>query len=189
MSDYFYDEDRPYEPEPEIDLPDKTAELTTKLSINAGQLEAAIDAHLNSILEQRVKRIVDEKIKKHMDRMLSKDAWGSGNFESILYKAIVAKLNEKYPDVVENKVNEFYEAILKAKYTDGRRGDDLSSIQEKAKKKVDEYIEKELKESVQLSKEYIEQFSKNYFAQNLFRAMGMMDKMIPQTENIQKELK
>lgn len=181
MSEYWYDEDHEYEQEPEVELPEDSAELKIKLSINAGQIELGIQRHINEILEQRMKKLVRDKINEHMKSILSLDSWGKDNFKSLLGEIISKKIDERYPDVAENKVNEFYEAMLSLKYTEERHGE-LNDIRNRAKKKVQGYVETELAESVKLSKDYIEQFAKNYFANNLFRAMGMMDKMLPQTE-------
>lgn len=187
MSDYWYDEDYEYEPEPELDLPDESAELKIKLSINAGQIEMAIQKQVNDILEDRIKKMIREKISDAMNDLLKKDYWSKSNIKEILYRAVNSRLDAAYPEVTENKVNEFVEAIKGLKYSELRNDKNFESIAKRADRKVQEYIDGELSESVKQSKEYIEQFAKNYFANNLFRAMGMMDKMLPQTENILDE--
>lgn len=183
MSDEWYSEDYEYEPEPELVLPGESTELKIKLSINAGQIELAIQKQVEDLLEVRIKKMIREKISNGMKDLLCSDYWSKDNMKDLLYKAINSRLEEKYPTVVEDKVNEFYEALMSIKFTENRHDNDLSSLRMKAKNKVDSYIENELIGSVKKSKEYIEQFAKNYFANNLFRAMGMMDKMLPQTEN------
>ncbi|MCK5629792.1 MAG: hypothetical protein KAI26_04195 [Nanoarchaeota archaeon] len=185
MSEYWYDEGYECEAEPQIELPKESAELKIELSINAGQIELAIKKQVDDIFEDRIKKMIKHRISESMKQLLDDDYWSKDNLKEILYKAINNRLDSKYPEIVQDKVNEFYEAINKIQYSENRHDNDFSSIKEKAKKKVDFYIENELKDSVSKSKEYIEQFAKNYFANNLFRAMGMMDKMLPQTENIQ----
>lgn len=182
MSDYW-DEERTYEPEPQIEIPEDAAKASISLSLNAGQIESAVNSHVQSILEAKMGQLVNAAVEKHTQYILSKDSWGKGNFENILRDIISKKIDERYPEIVENKVNELKEMILKLQFSESRN-DTLSDIQSKALKKVEGYVNTELAESVKLSREYIEQFAKNYFANNLFRAMGMMDKMLPQTESV-----
>jgi len=176
----WYEEDYEYEPEPVIDLPE-TQSVNVALSINAGQIELAIQKHLNDLVEPRIKKMIGEKINDHMKKIISDKYWGEENLKNILYDVIEKRVLKKYPDVVENKVNELYEGLMKTKFTSSR-GSVERTMQERAMKKVNQYIDDELVKSVSKSREYIEQFAKNYFANNLFRAMGMMDKMLPQTK-------
>lgn len=180
---YWYSDDYEYEPEPQIDFKPEHANITIGLSINSGQIELAIKEHLEVIFENRVKQMVREQIKKQMDTLLSTDYWSKDNVRALLYQVVKERFEIKYPEVAENKVNELYKAILEMNYKDDKN-DQLSDLRAKARAKVDTYIQTELSKSVAQSKDYIEQFAKNYFANNLFRAMGMMDKMIPHTENI-----
>ena len=187
MSDYWYEEDHEYELEPEIELPSEAAELKIKLSINAGQIELAVQKQIDEVFEDKLKRMIKQKIDESMSVLLRKDSWGTDSFRELLLRAIEKRLVARYPEIVEDKINEFHKYITELKYTETRKGA-LSDLRKKAENRVDAYINDELKDSVAKSKEYIEQFSKNYFANNLFKAMGMMDKMLPQTENT-KDLK
>lgn len=177
----WYDDDYEYEPEPEIELPESQS-VNVGLSINAGQIDLAIQKHIEEILEPRIKRMVRKKISDSFKTLLSDSTWSNDNMRSYIERAIVNRLEQKYPTIVEDKINEFEESLKSATFKDSRN-DFLGSMHSKAKKKVDSYIENELVDSVKRSKDYIEQFSKNYFANNLFKAMGMMDKMLPQTES------
>lgn len=181
MSNYW-DEERQYEPEPIIDIPTEAAEMKISLHLNAGLLEASVNKHVESMLEAKMQQLVAKAVNDRMKDILAQDSWGRGNFEVIIRKIISDKIDQRYPEIVENKVNELKEMILKLQFSESRN-DTLSDIRTKALKKVEGYVNTELQESVKLSKEYIEQFAKNYFANNLFRAMGMMDKMLPQTQN------
>jgi len=184
MSNYW-NEEPIYEPESIIEIPAEAAEIKIALALNAGQIESAINGHVANILERKMQQLVATAIEKNMKDILSKDSWGSGNFKEIIREIISNKIDERYPEIVENKVNELKEMILKLQFSESRN-DQLSDIRTKALKKVEGYVNTELQESVKLSRDYIEQFAKNYFANNLFRAMGMMDKMLPQTDSIDK---
>ena len=180
-NDHWYDEDYHVEPEPQIELPE-SQKVEVGLSINAGLIENAIQKHIDEILQPRIENAVRAAISKQVKDMLRTDAWGRDGFKSILVDAVERRMLRKYPEVVEDKVNEFYEFLKNLKYSDNNR-EPARDMATKARKLIDGYIENELVDSVKRSKEYIEQFSKNYFANNLFKAMGMMDKMMPVTEN------
>lgn len=174
----------------ELDI-DATQEIKSEVLINKDAIAAAVNNLVQSKIKTSLKTYIDREVNKcFMNHYESKI-----KFEDIMHRIIKEKFEEKYPDTVENKVNEFEAEILKLKVSD-RRSDysmevmakdaleRIKLMENKANAKVAEYIENELSKSVAKSNEYIEQFSKNYFAQNLFKAMGMMDKMIPTTENI-----
>ena len=122
--------------------------------------------------------LLNKKIESEVNKVLADHYSSKESFGAIVERIIKAKLDERYPDVVESKVNELAEKIKKFEFrTDRNEG--LMTLQRKAESIVNKYIETELALEVKKSKEYLEQFSKNYFANNLFRAMGMMDKLIP----------
>ena len=180
MSEYWDDEERHYEPEPSLEL-SESQKINVDLSINAGVIEQSINKFIDEIMKNKLEQYINNQVS-----LTLKNAYNSKiKFEEIVTSIIKSKIEDIYPDAVENKVNEFEEHIKNIKFTDRRSDFSSESITKNAKRKVDEYIENELVNSVKKSKEYIEQFSKNYFANNLFKAMGMMDKMMPVTENAQ----
>jgi hypothetical protein len=173
----YWDEEPHYEPEPQLELgtPQK---IDVEVSINSGVIADATNAFINNIMENNLKKHIERQV----ELCLRNSYESKIKFDNVIKEIITEKINEKYPDVVENKVNEFEEYIKNIKFSDRNFGYSSDTIQSRAAKRVDAYIENELKDSVAKSKEYIEQFSKNYFANNLFKAMGMMDKMLPQTK-------
>lgn len=182
--DYYREPE--YEPEPQVNLPEDQ-KVTVGLSINLGVIEQAIAAEINKLIVPKLSWMINKKINDEFKNLLSKEYWSSNKIEKYLQIAVEKRLNEMYPEVVENKVNEFAEALKKLKIENYKNKDDGKTIYQMAKDRVETYINTELADSVSKSKEYIEQFAKNYFAQNLFRAMGMMDKLLPQTESIESK--
>jgi hypothetical protein len=172
MSDY-YEQDY-VEPETAFTLKDGKAEV--KIQFNATNMEKAAEA----IIEEYVRLNFMPRINRAMDEYLKLNGYGA--LGDIIKKEVARVFIEKYPDIVENKANEIMEYIKNLKPESFRdwswNGESISMA---AKNKVKEYIENELENEVKVTKEWLEQFSRNYFANNLFRAMGMMDKILPQS--------
>lgn len=143
---------------------------------------AAQDLHRN--VASRIHSFIIRRTKEEFEKCF-RDNWSQDSFKEILKKVIREKLEEAYPDIVENKVNELAEMIKKIDYKD--RNDKLAlDIHQRSTKIVNDYIEKELSITVKKTKEEIDEFAKNYFTRNLFRAMGMMDQF---TNTMQVEKK
>lgn len=195
MGHYFDYEDREVEQEEMLEINEGDLNASVQLFINESAIKQKIENVISSKIENKIKAIVENTMHKELKSLLSKDKWSKGNIESLMAKAVEKRLVEVYPEVVENKINEFEKAIKELKFSDRHGNYNYESLcktamqrceelSNKANEAVMNYINNELAESVSKSKEYIEQFSKNYFAQNLFRAMGMMDKMLPTTESM-----
>ena len=137
-----------------------------------------IEGVLSSILHKQFNDTLELFIRVEVEKCIS-NAYGSKHtFKDALQDVISKKLDEKYPSIVDDKVDELAEKIKDFSFEWGRR-EEPKNMRDKAVAQVNEYIDNELSKSVAKSVEYVEQFSRNYFANNLFRAMGMMDKMIP----------
>ena len=163
------------EPESAYTLKDGKAEVKIQFSMEA--MERAATA----ILQQHIELNFVPKLERATQNFL--ELKGYANFDSLIKEVIKEEFIKRYPDVVENKVNEVADFVKKLRPEDAKdwRWDATGkNIGELAKKKVQEYIENELKKEIKVTTDYLEQFSRNYFANNLFKAMGMMDKMIPQ---------
>lgn len=161
------------EPESAFSFKDGKAEV--KILFSAESMEKAATDLVQQHIENNFMPIVRRKLDEYLKLQ------GYGNFGELMTKTIAEEFLKRYPDVVENKANEISEYIKNQKpenFKDYRWGGE--SISQAARNKVTDYIEKELKKEVEVTKEYLEQFSRNYFANNLFRAMGMLDSMIPQ---------
>lgn len=109
----------------------------------------------------------------------------SETVKEIIRNTISKKVDERFPEIVENKTNEFKDYIVNLKIQDIDRDRKISSstIAEMAKQRVKEYIEKEMMESVKMTKQEIDDFAKQYFTQNLFKAMGVFGKALDQIED------
>lgn len=156
------------------------------LGIELSDLEHHLSLHVQKKFSDTLKSFIEREVKKCVE-----ESYGSKyTFKDALMDEISKRLDEKYPCIVDDKIDELAEKIKNTEFQYGRR-EAPTSINKKAQEKVDEYIEGELVKSVAKSTEYLEQFSRNYFAENLFRAMGMMDKMFPQanTDMISKNIK
>lgn len=162
------------EPESAVGFKDGKAEVKMLFSTEA--LEQAASQMLTNHIEINFMPM----LRKRMEEFLKLQ--GYSRFEDILQKVISEEFLKRYPDVVENKTKEIetYVKNLKPENFRGNYNWSGETIARAAQNKVMEYIEKELKEEVKVTKEYLETFSKNYFANNLFKAMGLMDSMIPQ---------
>lgn len=174
----MYDDEPPHY-EPEIigqELSNKEAEglLTVTMGFKPEEFSSVIAGNIRHSLAESIQSIVNREVDK-----ILRGSWGENKMseamKGMVSDVIAEKMEEQYPDIVENKVNEFAEEFKKRKIEDGRYGRDISSdLQKYAKNKVEKYINGELMESVKKSKEEIDEFAKNYFAKNLFKAMGFL---------------
>lgn len=174
-------------------------EHSLQYAVNTEEIEKAFNASVNvdvkTILEiaaqdlhrnvaHRIHSYIINKTKEEFEKCF-RDNWSQESFKEVLKKVIREKLEETYPDIVENKVNELAEMIKKIDYKD--KNDKIAlDIHQRSTKIVNDYIEKELSITVKKTKEEIDEFAKNYFTRNLFRAMGMMDQF---TNTMQVEKK
>lgn len=172
MSFDDYDEEH-IEPDTGFSLKDTKAEVN--IVFNAENMKAAATDILQKHIENNFMPMVHRKLDEYLKLQ------GYNSFPELLQKVISEEFLKRYPDVVENKVKEIevYVKNLKPENMRGGYSWQGESISRAAQNKVMEYIEKELKQEVAVTKEWLETFAKNYFANNLFRAMGLMDKMIP----------
>lgn len=172
--DYLdYDEFEEYEPT-EIEGMDDAVKLESTVIVDVKNLQSLISGYVNQHLHAVMQGMIQREVIKCIQSSYGSKARFADAIENVLRK----KLEEKYPDVVENKLNELVSEIKNHKFKFDRYSGE-KTLKTKALAIVNDYIEKELAGEVKKSTEYIEQFSKNYFANNLFRAMGMMDKLIP----------
>ena len=88
-------------------------------------------------------------------------------------KSFTESIKEKYPDVVENKVNEFAKKIKEMPFDNREFAG--KTFQEAAARKVSVALDTELAEVIKKTKDGIDNYAKNYFARNLFKAMNLMD--------------
>lgn len=190
----YWDEEIIYEDAPVLNLNPEKVKAEVHLALDELTMERAISEFVDKTVENRIKYLVNKAVNEALKRLAAKDAYRADNLNALMSNIIEKRMLEMYPDVVENKVNEFYETLNKATLSERKYDSFLSDMTESAKKMkkasfdhaeraINAYINDELKKSVEKSTEYIEQFSRNYFANNLFKAMGMMDAMMPQTQN------
>lgn len=173
MSDY-YEEDY-IEPETAYTLKEGRAEVKIQFSAQALEMAATdlINKHIEANFIPMLNRKIEEALRLQYHCQLT----------DLIEKVIREKFDERYPEIVIGKVDEIAEYLKKLQPEKARdwrytsTGDNIASL---ARKKVDDYIENELKGEIKKTTEYLEQFSRNYFANNLFRAMGMMDKIMPE---------
>lgn len=180
MSDY-YEQDY-IEPETAYTLKEASAEV--KILFSAEAMERATSELLNRYIEVNFTNKLEKELEKHLTLKYH------STFTDLIEKIIREKFEERYPDLVINKVDEIAEYLKKLppdRVKDWRYSSTGDNIATLAKRKVDDYIENELKGEIKKTTEYLEQFSRNYFANNLFRAMGMMDKMIPEAVPYKKD--
>ncbi len=148
--------------------------VEAKVGLEISDMEDVLAAIMRKQFNETLNRYIKNEVQKCIE-----GAYGSKHtFKDALQDVISQKLDEKYPGIVDDKVDELAEKIKNFKFEWTRR-EEPKKIRDKAMDTVNSYIENELSKSVAKSTEYVEQFSRNYFANNLFRAMGMMGKMIP----------
>jgi hypothetical protein len=148
------------------------AVVNFKIDINA--LKRSSEEYAKHIFKELLDSLIERKVQKAID-----DAYGAQySLKDALTDVIREKLDAKYPGVVDDKVDQLAERIKNFQF-EWNRQEEKKDIQKKALGIVDDYIEKELAAAVKKQADWLEQYSRNYFAHNLFRAMGMMDKMIP----------
>jgi len=173
-----YDYEPEYiEPEKAFTLKDGKAEV--KIQFNAEALERAA----SQLIQEHVELNLTPALKRKTAEFL--ELSGHSKMDGLIKEVVREEFIKRYPDVVENKVNEIKDYLLKMKPEDAKdwRWDNTAgSLSQAARRKVEEYIQNELAKEVKVTKEWLETFSRNYFANNLFRAMGMMDKMIPEAK-------
>lgn len=180
MSYDYYEEQSV--PETKVLLINGSTKAAIQMGFDIEAIDAAISKYISDTFEEKLTSMIKRKLEKEMySYMLSCES-----IQLSMDRLITKRIEEKYPEIVIDKVNEFAECLKKYSVKDRNNSWKESTIAQAADKKINDYIENELKQSVAKSTEYIEQFSKNYFAQNLFRAMGMMDKLLPQTESIKQ---
>ena len=151
------------------------AVVNFKVDINA--LKRSSEEYAEHVFKERLDSLIESKVQKAIN-----DAYGAQySLKDALTDVIREKLDQKYPGVVDDKVDELAEKIKAFEFEWNRR-EAKQNIRDKATSVVDNYIEKELAAEVKKQADWLEQYSRNYFAHNLFRAMGMMDKMIPLAE-------
>lgn len=176
--DYEFDDPSEYSTE-ELE---KAITTSTEVVVNSDM----VISHIKKTVQNQLKPVLNKIIESQVQAALQNSYQSKIKLEDIIKEMIREKINSAYPDIVENKANEFAELIKKQKYENsGYYGRSGSSIHEMAEKKVKEYIENELMDSVKKSKEEIDTFAKNYFTNNLFRAMGIMTQQfnsLPETK-------
>lgn len=175
MSDYF--EPDYIEPETAFTLKDGKAEVSIQFS--ADLLEKAATQIIQNHIDLNYQPMLERKTQEFLSLK------GYSKFDDLIKQVVREEFVKRYPDVVENKVNEIRDYLLKLKPEDSKdwRWDNTSrTLAEAAKAKVLEYIQNELSKEIKVTKDWLETFSRNYFANNLFRAMGMMDKMLPEAK-------
>jgi acyl-CoA synthetase (NDP forming) len=173
MSDYF----EPSYIEPDSAFTLKDGKATVSIQFSADLLEKAA----SEIVQNHIEINFMPKLERAVQSFL--ELKGYSQFDSLIKEVVKEQFEKRYPDVVENKVNQIHDYLLKLRPEDSKdwRWDSTQkTLGEAAKAKVLEYINNELSKEVKVTKEWLETFSRNYFANNLFRAMGMMDKMIPE---------
>lgn len=157
-----------------------------------GNIKVTVEIHPEDITYMLTKQIVDStaaKLNENIRRIVTQsletytsDKGVSGEVRAAIRDHVSKILTEKHPDLVENKVNEFVEAVKTMKFDgDGytRRNNDVltkQGIQDLAREKVENYIKGELVESVKMTKAEVETFAKNYFTNSLFKAMDIMNR-------------
>jgi len=188
MSYDDYDEYEEREPEIVEGLED-AIKISTVIDVDVTSIEIRLRKYVEKVILSKLQSMIQTEVVK----CITDSYQSKARFKDAIETVMREKFTETYPDAVENKINEMEKKLKEFSFEWGRdswggtKGTPAMTIKEAAKKRVEGYIENELAESVKISKEYIEQFAKNYFANNLFRAMGMMDKMLPQTENMEIE--
>lgn len=173
MSDYF---ERDYA-EPESAFTLRGGKATVSIQFSSDLLERAATEIVQQHIDNNFTPMLERAVSSYLELK------GFSNFGELIKEVVRNEFVKRYPDVVENKVNEIHAYLLKLKPEDSKdwRWDNTSrTLGEAAKAKVLEYINNELSKEVKVTKEWLETFSRNYFANNLFRAMGMMDKMMPE---------
>lgn len=173
MSDYY--EQEFIEPESAYTLKDGKAEV--KIQFSADALEKATTEIVQQHINNNFTPMMEKKIQEYLKLQYH------GTLTDLIEKIIREQFELRYPEIVINKVDEIAEYLKKLppeKARDWRYSGTADNMASLAQKKVNDYIENELKGEIKKTTEYLEQFSRNYFANNLFRAMGLMDKMIPE---------
>ena len=166
------------EPESAISFGDNF-KVEAKMLLNTEELDAAIAKYVReqttrqiSMLEETLKKRVQAEVKEAFDY-----SYKEYSLEKVMKQVVEEKFNEKYPDIVENKVNDFASKIGNMKFDDMREFSGRN-FQESAMKKVNAVIDSQLAEVIKKTKEGIDDYAKNYFARNLFKAMNLMDGLI-----------
>ncbi len=177
MSYEDYEDYEDYKPT-EVEGLEKAIAFNVKAAIDVASIQVLIRRHISENYRQLIQQYIQqESIKCIKDAFQSK-----ASFERALHAVMREKLDEAYPGLVDDKIDELAKRIkgFEFNWNDRRQKENMQKV---AMEKVDLYIETELASSVKRSTDYVEQFSRNYFANNLFRAMGMMDKMLPQANS------
>lgn len=149
----------------------------------AAKVDFAIDVRA---LEIASKKLADSYFKEHLDLKINqcvdqaiKNAYGSQfTLNDALTAVIREKLDTKYPDIVDEKVDELA-AKIKDFAFDWNSRENARTMRDQAEKRIKEYIDNELMQSVTKTKESLEEYGQQYFAKNLFRAMNLMSASVP----------
>lgn len=172
----YYEEDY-REPEELINLKENGFEAKVIVSFSPVAMELAANELVKKHIERNIVPELERKIKSFFV-----EKYNTNSLTGIMEKIIREKFNETYPDVVENKVNELAEMIKNMKFDDRRNGFNSESLTKNASDRVNNYITNELAGMVKIEKDKLTKFSEQYFAQNLFKAMGMMSKLTGEIE-------
>lgn len=180
-----YEDDYGREPELSTKLTETIAQekVSVKVDFDSKEIAELIASSVTEQVKYSMASKLRDLVKSEVDGYYRTNEVPTG-IKKAIREAVVTKVNEKYPDIVENKVNEFVEAIKAMKFEARRSSrnsrDDLSyeGIEARADAQIKKYIETELMDAVKMTKDEVETFAKNYFTNNLFKAMDFMNKQI-----------
>ena len=148
-----------------------TIKVTASIAIATDRLDAMIEKYIKDNLKLKM----DTMIKSQVDSAFRTE-YEKYSLHSVMREVITEKFRNTYPDIVENKVNEFHKKIMSLEFN--TRDFDGRNFQEAAMKKVMTTIDSELKEVITKVKAGIDDYAKNYFTRNLFKAMNLMDSVL-----------
>lgn len=166
------------------------AKVETQINLEVSDIEAAIQNHIANNVQSVIRKFIQKEV-----RAALKNEYGSKvRFDDLLKEIIHEELSKRFPEAIDDKIDELEKSLREYKHDWSRdKGHWLGSkntpttIKDAAKSAVDSYIETELAKEVTKTKEFLNDFSKQYFANNLFKVMGMMSSFEPQSE-LGKEL-
>lgn len=171
-----YEEYDRYEPT-EIKGLEEAVKIEAHATIDVESMRVLIRQYI----QDNYQGVIQNMIQKEVIACLKSAYNSKARFNDVLKKVIEDRFDKKYPKLVDGKIDEFAKKIQTFEF-DWQNSREKDSIKKKAVDMVNGYIDRELAAEVKKSTDYLEQYSRNYFANNLFRAMGMMDKLLPKAD-------
>ncbi len=169
-----------------VDDSEELIKNSCRVTVDASYDVDLLVARIVEKTQPEVRTVLRKMLQQEAEDMLSKGLYVGSKEEftplmrDLMKEVIEEKFEEKYPDVVENKVNDVAEKIEKMDVFGDRRN--LTQLTRRIEMEVEERIDAAIQPIIDAQAAKVENYARQYFANNFFKAMDFLNKDIPELE-------